>query len=65
MPALNTISITITADSDPMRYALWFAIASTRTLGGIPTPLHEIMVDAGLWHRARLTPNGALRGDER
>lgn len=35
-------NIRISANSDPVRYALWFAMAETRTLGGTPTPFHQI-----------------------
>jgi hypothetical protein len=59
MAKLANLEISISVDADGALYSLWFAMAATRVLAGIITPLHQVMVDAGLWTRKSVTPNTA------
>jgi len=45
------LRVDIKVNSDPFGYSLWVACAAVRIATRIPTPFHQVMVDAGLWRR--------------
>jgi hypothetical protein len=62
MVTTKNLEIRISVDADGALYSLWFAVAATQALAGVSTPLHQVMVDAGLWTRKRYAPNAKVNG---